>query len=95
MIWADEGISVFNIALVFWCHRATSHKPESTGPQWINLGASLSHLGASLSHYLELIENVPLRNIMTMGAKFRETPPCKKNKLTYLYRDAIEQLTKM
>ena len=29
-----------------------------------------------------------------MGAKFRETPPCKKNKLTYLYRDAIEQLTK-
>ena len=43
---------------------------------------------------LELIENVPLRNIMTMGAKFRETPPCNKNKLTYLYRDAIEQLTK-
>ena len=29
-----------------------------------------------------------------MGAKFRETQPCKKNKLTYLYRDAIEQLTK-
>ena len=24
----------------------------------------------------------------------RETPPCNKNKLTYLYRDAIEQLTK-
>ena len=43
---------------------------------------------------LELIENVPLRNIMKMGAKFRETPPCNKNKLTYLYRDAIEQLTK-
>ena len=43
---------------------------------------------------LELIENVPLRNIMKMGAKFRETPPCSKNKLTYLYRDAIEQLTK-
>ena len=43
---------------------------------------------------LELIENVPLRNIMKMGSKFRETPPCNKNKLTYLYRDAIEQLTK-
>ena len=35
-----------------------------------------------------------LRNIMKMGAKFRETPPCKKNKLTYLYWDAIKQLTK-
>ena len=29
-----------------------------------------------------------------MGATFRETPPCKKSKLTYLYRDAVEQLTK-
>ena len=43
---------------------------------------------------LELIKNVPLRNITKMGVKFRETPPCKKNKLTYLYRDAIEHLTK-
>ena len=30
-----------------------------------------------------------------MGAKFRVTPPCKKNELNYLYRDAIEQLTKI
>ena len=28
-----------------------------------------------------------------MGAKFRETPPCYKGKLTCLYRDAVEQLT--
>ena len=32
---------------------------------------------------LELIENIPWRNIMKTGAKFRETPPCKKNKLIY------------
>ena len=30
---------------------------------------------------------------MKMGAKFRETPPCNKHKLTHLYRDAIENLT--
>ena len=28
-----------------------------------------------------------------MGAKFIETPPCNKHKLTHLYRDAIEKLT--
>ena len=28
-----------------------------------------------------------------MGAKFRETPPCNKRKLTHLYEDAIEKLT--
>ena len=43
---------------------------------------------------MELIGNVPLRNIRKMGAKFRETPPCKKNKLTYLYQKAIEELTR-
>ena len=43
---------------------------------------------------LELIENTLLRNIMKMGAKFRETLPCNKRKLTCLYRDAIEKLTK-
>ena len=42
---------------------------------------------------LDLIENIPLRNIMKMRAKFRETPPCNKPKLTHLYRDAIEKLT--
>ena len=31
---------------------------------------------------------------MTMGAKFRETPPCNKRQLICLYRDAIEKVTK-
>ena len=42
---------------------------------------------------LDLIENISLRNIMKMGAKFRETPPYNKHKLTHLYQDAIEKLT--
>ena len=39
------------------------------------------------------MENISLRNIMKMGAKFREIPPCNKHKLTHLCRDAIEKLT--
>ena len=35
---------------------------------------------------LDLVENISLRNIMKMGAKFRETPPRNKHKLTHLYR---------
>ena len=42
---------------------------------------------------LDLIDNTSLRNIMKMGAKFRETPPCNKRKLTHLYEDANEKLT--
>ena len=42
---------------------------------------------------LELIENIPLRN-MKIGARFRETPPCNTRKLTHLYQYAIEKLTK-
>ena len=42
---------------------------------------------------LDLTENIPLHNTMKMGAKFRETPPCNKRKLTHLYRDAIKKLT--
>ena len=42
---------------------------------------------------LDLVENISLRNIMKMGAKFRETPPCNEHNLTHLYRDAIVKLT--
>ena len=42
---------------------------------------------------LDLTENISLRNIIKMGAKFRETPPCTKHKFNHLYRDAIEKLT--
>ena len=42
---------------------------------------------------LDLTENIPLRNIMKMAAKFKETPSCNKRKLIHLHWGASEKLT--
>ena len=43
---------------------------------------------------LEIIENIPLRNIMSMGAKFREMPPCNKAKLIRTFQEVVDKLKK-
>ena len=31
-------------------------------------------------------------NIIKVGAKFREKPPCPKHKLTHLYKEGVDKL---
>ena len=40
---------------------------------------------------LEIIENKRLRD-MSMGAKFREMPPCNKSKLYTMFEEAVANL---